>query len=506
MDLLKEPHRFDYYADQFEKVPLYFQTYFGSTHVDDVVSMIDYAVYTHDISHVVIDNLQFMLSGQGRGIERFDLQDDVVSKLRKLATTLNIHITLVIHPRKGEEGEDLTVSSIFGTAKSTQEADNVMILQQREKYRVIDVKKNRYDGEVGKSSLWFDKGSKRFEQITPKEIEELLNGAKLQDVIERKGRELRPDLLEISEESANLGQEQQTSSNASSVSGISYFQNSKSQGQITTETLADIMEKKAKDQNSGPAGEWSGKNPNYTSAFNKLEQIKLSIQKSTGRVKEPQVIFSRSRANKSATKDELETYNSKDTNEFRQSPSQIIGQSDPDIDQAYEDMFGVKFMEGSQEIDYDRVKFENKTGAEQKAAEKESSKPQPSGQQPAASPQSGSGPDPKVSALLGMQGSSMPTQEVTSMYEEGSVVVTYDQMIEELLEPGSKSRSKKEWSGQARKETQSSVVLSIEKPSKAKQAPKGDAASRESSKKKSPQSKNSVFDSIFPNLSPSEST
>ena len=197
VDLLKEPHRFDYYADQFENIPLFFQTYFGSTHVDDVTAMIDYAAYTHDIGHVVIDNLQFMLSGQGRGIERFEMQDDVIAKLRKLATNLNIHITLVIHPRKGEEGADLSLSSIFGTAKSTQEADNVMILQQRDKYRVMDVKKNRYDGEIGKSSLWFDRSSKRFEQITAKEIEELLTGAKIEDVLGRKNREVREDLAAV---------------------------------------------------------------------------------------------------------------------------------------------------------------------------------------------------------------------------------------------------------------------------------------------------------------------
>jgi hypothetical protein len=194
-DLQKEPAKFDYYADQFENIPLYFQTYFGSTHVDDVTTMIDYAIYTHDIGHVVIDNLQFMLSGQGRGIERFEMQDDVIAKLRKLATAKNIHITLVIHPRKGEDNQDLNVSSVFGTAKSTQEADNVLILQLRDKYRVIDIKKNRYDGEIGKSSLWFDRVSKRYEQISAKEIEELLTGTKIEDIIQRKGREIKEDML-----------------------------------------------------------------------------------------------------------------------------------------------------------------------------------------------------------------------------------------------------------------------------------------------------------------------
>ena len=45
-----------------------------------------------------------------------------------MATEKNIHIFLIIHPKKVEDDTNLTVSSIFGSAKSTQEADNVMIL------------------------------------------------------------------------------------------------------------------------------------------------------------------------------------------------------------------------------------------------------------------------------------------------------------------------------------------------------------------------------------------
>lgn len=56
-------------------------------------------------------------------------QDVALDKFRKFATEQNVHITLVIHPRKEDEGHKLTTSSIFGSAKATQEADLVMILQ-----------------------------------------------------------------------------------------------------------------------------------------------------------------------------------------------------------------------------------------------------------------------------------------------------------------------------------------------------------------------------------------
>ena len=187
INLSENTEKFDFYADRFESIPLYLQTYFGSTELDKILEIIDYAIYAYDIGHIVIDNLQFMLSGQGRGFERLELQDLMISKLRKLATDRNVHVTLVIHPRKSDDQGDLNIHDIFGTAKSTQEADNVMIIQNRDRYKVMDVKKNRYDGEIGKVSLWFDKNGKRFEQMTSKEIEGLLNGVSVDDMLEARG-------------------------------------------------------------------------------------------------------------------------------------------------------------------------------------------------------------------------------------------------------------------------------------------------------------------------------
>lgn len=59
------------------------------------------------------------------------LQDIALDKFRKFATEKNVHVTLVIHPRKEDEGHRLTTSSIFGSAKASQEADLVVILQVR---------------------------------------------------------------------------------------------------------------------------------------------------------------------------------------------------------------------------------------------------------------------------------------------------------------------------------------------------------------------------------------
>jgi twinkle protein len=61
-----------------------------------------------------------MLSDQAEGIQKFDLQDKVMSRLRKIATNYNVHMVIVIHPRKTEDTEDIQIHSIYGTSKAAQ--------------------------------------------------------------------------------------------------------------------------------------------------------------------------------------------------------------------------------------------------------------------------------------------------------------------------------------------------------------------------------------------------
>lgn len=82
------------------------------------------------------------------------MQDIVIHNLRKFATEKNVHLTLVAHPRK--ELQSLTLDSISGTAKIVQDADNVLLLQRQGKSLLLDVVKNRYDGQRGQIGLKFD--------------------------------------------------------------------------------------------------------------------------------------------------------------------------------------------------------------------------------------------------------------------------------------------------------------------------------------------------------------
>ena len=194
--LEESPEKFDYWAEKFQNQPMFFQRFFGSTNIDKLVDVVKYTIERLDVAHIILDNLQFLMGTQARGYDKFEMQDEMIAKLRKLATEQNVHISLVIHPRKSVENEDLSIASIFGTAKSTQEADNVFILQNRDKFKIMDIKKNRFDGEIGRIPLIFNKTNKRFVELTLFELENLLNGQSQSDVLKKK-LELEPITIKV---------------------------------------------------------------------------------------------------------------------------------------------------------------------------------------------------------------------------------------------------------------------------------------------------------------------
>ena len=65
-------------------------------------------------------------------------------------------MALVIQPRKEQDDALLNINSVFGTAKATQEADNVLILQKVDGNKLIDIRKNRFDGDLGRFQIMFD--------------------------------------------------------------------------------------------------------------------------------------------------------------------------------------------------------------------------------------------------------------------------------------------------------------------------------------------------------------
>uniref|UniRef100_A0A3P8RT35 Twinkle mtDNA helicase n=1 Tax=Amphiprion percula TaxID=161767 RepID=A0A3P8RT35_AMPPE len=159
--------QYDFWADKFEELPLYFMTFHGQQNIKTVLDTMQHAVYLYDINHVIIDNLQFMMGQENLSVDKFAVQDHIIGIFRKFATNSSCHVTLIIHPRKEEDDRELQTASIFGSAKASQEADNVLILQEKKLVtspgrRSLQVTKNRFDGDVGIFPLDFIKASLTF--------------------------------------------------------------------------------------------------------------------------------------------------------------------------------------------------------------------------------------------------------------------------------------------------------------------------------------------------------
>ncbi|XP_065602270.1 twinkle mtDNA helicase isoform X2 [Cyrtonyx montezumae] len=163
---------YDEWADRFEDLPLYFMTFHGQQNIKAVLDTMQHAVYMYDITHVVVDNLQFMMGHEQLSADRLAAQDFIVGAFRKFATDNTCHITLVIHPRKEDDEKELQTASIFGSAKDRK-------LTTGPGKRYLQVSKNRFDGDVGVFPLEFSKASLTFSSYGK-------NKAKLKKVKEEK--------------------------------------------------------------------------------------------------------------------------------------------------------------------------------------------------------------------------------------------------------------------------------------------------------------------------------
>lgn len=58
---LQDKEKWHEAVQAFSDLPLYWMRFHGSTTVNEVLDAMDYSVYVHDVEHVILDNLQFML-------------------------------------------------------------------------------------------------------------------------------------------------------------------------------------------------------------------------------------------------------------------------------------------------------------------------------------------------------------------------------------------------------------------------------------------------------------
>ncbi|CAL1297724.1 unnamed protein product [Larinioides sclopetarius] len=164
-NLIGQVEAFDLWAEKFEKIPMSFIDFEGGGRTfQEILQIMERAVESYNIQHLVVDNLQYMLNMEDSYaiLDQLRRQDQIFACLREFACRQKCHVTLVIHPRKEPEFNELNNTSISGTAKAIQEADNILILQTTKTRQYLQVTKNRFDGAKGCVIVEFDKSSLTF--------------------------------------------------------------------------------------------------------------------------------------------------------------------------------------------------------------------------------------------------------------------------------------------------------------------------------------------------------
>ncbi|VDN53560.1 unnamed protein product [Dracunculus medinensis] len=137
---------------------------FRDKNITQISNAIRSQVIASGIQHLVIDNLQFLIGlatmnvEKTNALEKYNQQDRFVGLLRGIATDYGPHVTIVVHPRKTDSDTDLDIQHFGGSARVTQEADNVFAIQRRRdedrKYRkFLYILKNRYGQKKVESDL-----------------------------------------------------------------------------------------------------------------------------------------------------------------------------------------------------------------------------------------------------------------------------------------------------------------------------------------------------------------
>ncbi|KAG8183233.1 hypothetical protein JTE90_014408 [Oedothorax gibbosus] len=155
---------YGHWAEEFRKIPMFFLNFHGPRTLKRILKAMANAVIVYNVQHIVIDNLQFMMNMEdySASLDQLRRQDQVFGAFREFASRWNCHVTLVIHPRKEPEFSELSNTSISGTAKATQEADNIILLQTTKNRQYLQVTKNRFDGHKGCVIVEFDKKTQTF--------------------------------------------------------------------------------------------------------------------------------------------------------------------------------------------------------------------------------------------------------------------------------------------------------------------------------------------------------
>jgi twinkle protein len=140
-----------------------------------ILKIFEYASQRYDCKVYLVDNLMTARTEYGNNNDFYQDQANFVIQLKAFARNYNVHVMLVVHPKKNNNNTDFDNDDIGGMTVIPDIADDVYRISRKdhEDYDILlKVGKNRSDGANDNIGLKFCKVSRRIYQASVGDIKE----------------------------------------------------------------------------------------------------------------------------------------------------------------------------------------------------------------------------------------------------------------------------------------------------------------------------------------------
>jgi len=127
--------------------PLTIAGYENRVSAKEMIDMLSYQHVRYGCRVALLDNLNFFLEIVNTTMERAEM-DSAMHEFVMLAKKLPMHIILIVHPRKTEDGRVESEFDIKGSSTAVQECANVLLFNRPKKADIENQIRNRSDREA----------------------------------------------------------------------------------------------------------------------------------------------------------------------------------------------------------------------------------------------------------------------------------------------------------------------------------------------------------------------
>jgi len=117
------------YGELLKRNNVWFAKYEDRVDCNEMIETLSYAYEKHHIEVAILDNLNFFLKPVSKQVELAEM-DEAIHKFVMMAKKIPIHIILVVHPRKTQNGRVEDEFDIKGSSTAVQESSNVFLFNR----------------------------------------------------------------------------------------------------------------------------------------------------------------------------------------------------------------------------------------------------------------------------------------------------------------------------------------------------------------------------------------